>query len=373
MPMSGKATTVVVDGATGFVGSNFIHDQLRRGARVVALVRAEPERALEAVHSAVSGRADEAGVPMENLEVVGFDLGSPRLGIADAVTERLLASDISYWHFAASLKFLPGSYDELMRVNVDGTQNTLEWFRGATPGSRYYHVSTVAVSGLMKGTIRETWHPPAPPSEFHNYYEYSKRSAEEVLRSSIAAGEVRAAVVRLGVIVGDSRTGASNSRFGLYEFIDRLFRIAVRRPGSKLRIEGHPDAAHCLLPVDVCAAWLSDLQGSVVATDPPIVHVVDPHRVRVGQVLELLEQYLPVSLALIDAQDVADAPLTPLENLLRAGMAFTGKYLDEPVHFDMTNLGSAIGPRAPVLDDSTLDRLVRAFLDELERERSARL
>lgn len=367
--MSGTSQTVVVDGATGFVGSNFVYDQLCRGARVVVFVRGEAGRATELIRGAVAGTSDDVGPPMENLEVVTFDLERPGLGLSDAVAERLLASDITYWHFAASLKFLPGNYDELMRVNRDGTMHTLDWFRGATPASRYYLVSTSYVCGLMKGTIGETWHPPAPPSEFRNYYEYSKRASENALRPAIEAGEVRGGVVRLGAIVGDSRTGASNSRFGFYEFIERLFRLAVRRPGTSLRIVGHRDAAQSLLPVDVCATWLDEIRRSDLGGEAPIGHVVDPRRIRIDGLLELLEQYLPVSLSLIDEEEAEVTPLTPLENLLRAGMAFTGKYLDEPVRFDQANLESATGARAPVVDDEMLDRFVRTFVEDLERER----
>jgi nucleoside-diphosphate-sugar epimerase len=359
--------TAVVDGANGYVGSNFVHHLLCGGRRVVALARTGADSVREAVAGAVAG-VDRPGAPgAAHLEVVRYALDRPDLGLDAAALGRTFSEPCDYWHFAASLKFLPGSLRELLAVNVEGTRTTLECFRRhAAPGSRYFLVSTAYACGLAgRGAVPERWHDEAPPSAFRNYYEYSKRQGELVLRRHVETGAVAGAVLRLGLVVGDSRTLRTTSTYGLYDFVKRSARVARRWPGERVRIVGDPSATLSYLPVDVCAAWLDRAAGAgAELLRPPIVHVVDGCAIPVAQGFDIVGRHVPIRLELVPPEAVEREPLTQLETLFEAGMAFAGRYMEQAAAFDTTNLRRLLRSEAVAMSPELLDALIGRFCAE---------
>jgi nucleoside-diphosphate-sugar epimerase len=359
--------TAVVDGANGFVGSNFVHHLLSGGRRVVALARSGAESVREAV--AVAGAERPWRPDLLRLEALPFALDQPDLGLDAAALRSAFSEPCDYWHFAASLKFLPGSLRELLAVNVEGTRATLDCFRRhASPGSRYFLVSTAYTCGLAGGVpVPEQWHQEAPPSAFRNYYEYSKRLGELVLEPHLDSGAVSGAVLRLGLVVGDSRTLRTTSTYGLYDFVKRAGRIARRWPDERVRIVGDPSGALSYLPVDACAAWLDQTSGAgAELLRPPVVHLVDGCSIPVQQALDIIGEHLPIRLELVPPEAVDWEPLSRIEALFRAGMTFAGRYLEQPATFETTNLRRLLRSPAAVMSPELLDTLIGRFCAEEE-------
>ena len=364
--------TQVVDGANGYIGSNLIHHLVRRGHRVVGLARHDEAAVRSIVETAVIGDVEPDPFDHSLLEVVPYTLLDEQLSLDDEALARVFAEPCDFWHVAASLKYQPGNSGELMAVNVDGSRNTLECVsRHAPAGSRYFLVGTAYSCGLDDDVVREEWHEDAPPSAFRNYYEYSKRLGELVFRDYLDRGAVTGALLRLGPIVGDSRSLRTSNSYGLYQFLDRISRIAKRYPGERVRIVGHPQAALNFLPVDHCIRWMAELADNGVETlEPPIVHILDSGAVPVPEAFTHLNKRIGLLLELIGEPGEGDEPLTQLENLLRAGMAFTGRYVDRPGMFDDSNFSKLLGERpTQVMTMELLDDLMGWFLNDMEENR----
>jgi nucleoside-diphosphate-sugar epimerase len=156
-----------VTGATGFAGGRLAERLRERGDEVVALVRS-PGKA---------GRLRELGC-----ELVAGDLSSREaLGAAAAGCD-------AAFHLAAIYRNgVPRSQrDELLAVNVGGTENVIDAAADAGVG-RIVHVSSIVVFGDTQGrVVDETYSPPA--GDYVSLYHESKALAHRAARQRIAHG-----------------------------------------------------------------------------------------------------------------------------------------------------------------------------------------
>jgi dihydroflavonol-4-reductase len=117
-----------VTGASGFVGSNLVHELLARGHRVKALLRAG---------------ADERGLLGLKYERVTGDL------LDRALLERELQGCEWCFHVAASYHLWLSNYKPMYEANVQGTRNVLE-AAGKAGCRKIVYTSTVGCIGLPK-------------------------------------------------------------------------------------------------------------------------------------------------------------------------------------------------------------------------------
>ncbi len=159
-----------VTGASGFVGSNLVHELLARGHRVKALLRPNAdERALE-------------GAKCERVT-------------GDVLDTKLLLHEMEgcdwCFHVAASYHLWLRNYKPMYEANVDGTRNVLV-AAGKNGCRRIIYTSTVGCIGPPK--IENTVLIPAneqqiiSPKELTNHYKRSKWLAEEVAVKLVREG-----------------------------------------------------------------------------------------------------------------------------------------------------------------------------------------
>lgn len=207
--------TIVLTGATGFIGGEVLRRLLIRDRRpIVALVRAadrvaaaERGRAtLEALVGPQGARACEA-----RLRWVPADIEQPRLGLDRRTFDHLASTTTEIIHCAASTSFdLP--LEEARRVNVAGVEGTLALAEAASLRGRFrrlHHVSTAYVAGKAPGPVRADDLPADDPALFRNTYERTKAEAERLLRAAMA--HLPITVYRPSIVVGDSRTGRTTN------------------------------------------------------------------------------------------------------------------------------------------------------------------
>lgn len=160
-----------VTGASGFIGSNLVHELVARGHRVKALMRPG------------SDARGLAGVPFERVEG----------DVSDRDKLQTAARDCDWcFHAAASYHLWLRDYRPMYAANVDGTRNVIE--AAALAGcSRIVYTSTVGCVGLPVSYRGVTGGPtdetaPVKSSQLSNHYKISKWRAEKIALKFAARG-----------------------------------------------------------------------------------------------------------------------------------------------------------------------------------------
>jgi dihydroflavonol-4-reductase len=159
-----------VTGASGFIGANLMHELIRRGHHVKALVR--------------------PGGDLRRCK--GLDCEQVRGDISQGdVLEQALRGVDWCFHVAASYHLWLRDYKPMYAANVEGTRNVLE-AAAAAGCARIVYTSTVGCVGLPRltdGKLLPTDETaPVSASQLTNHYKRSKWQAEVVARELAAKG-----------------------------------------------------------------------------------------------------------------------------------------------------------------------------------------
>ena len=204
--------THLVTGATGYVGRVLVRHLLESGDSVCVLIRGDEASAQRRVSELFPGYRSRYG---DRFIVLAGDVTLPSLGIQPLAG--LGQGNLNVWHAAANLSFREDDRALVMRTNVDGTRNVVNFAN--QHASRLYHVSTAFVCGDAKPVFRED--DLDVGQGFHNWYESSKFLAEKLVREECDTEYV---VFRPSVVVGEaSEHKASVCTFGYYRFAFMLY------------------------------------------------------------------------------------------------------------------------------------------------------
>jgi nucleoside-diphosphate-sugar epimerase len=198
--------TLFFTGYPGFLGSELLPRLLRRAKDANAICLVQPKFAALARE-----RAQPLG---DRVRIVEGDITSPIDIPADEVTE--------IWHLAA-IYDISVNRELGMRVNVEGTRNMLDFAERCRVLQHFHYISTCYVSGSLPGVFRED--DLDCGQAFNNHYEETKYLAEVEVRKRSAPWTI----YRPAVIVGDSKTGATQKFDGPYfvmQWLERQPRIA---------------------------------------------------------------------------------------------------------------------------------------------------
>ena len=171
--------TVLVTGATGFIGSRLAAALVERG---------EDVRVLRREGSRLEGLA---GLPVEHVIGDVLDAASVARAVAGCDVVYHVAAIATYWRIAR---------ETVYRVNVEGTRNIMAaCLKEGVP--RVVHTSSVAAIGIPCGETPGAEETPFDPISAAWPYADSKRLAEEEVRSATAQG-LSAVIVNPAVVIG---------------------------------------------------------------------------------------------------------------------------------------------------------------------------
>jgi dihydroflavonol-4-reductase len=191
-----------VTGASGFIGSNLVHELVARGHSVKALLRPE---------------SDLRGLKGVDFERVDGDVSDP-LKLQTA----LRGCDWCF-HVAASYHLWLRDYAPMYAANVEGTRHVIE--AAVTAGcSRIVYTSTVGCIGLprpLNGAVTPTDEStPVSEAQMSNHYKRSKWRAEVVARD-LAAKDAPVIIVNPSAPVGPSDVKPTPTGQVIVDFLNR--------------------------------------------------------------------------------------------------------------------------------------------------------
>jgi amino acid adenylation domain-containing protein/thioester reductase-like protein len=240
--------TMLLTGASGFLGIHLLHELCDRLDKVICLQRCVSAAAGQV---ALQEKAREAGLVIDfrRVEVIPADLAAPDLGL-DAARWRQLAAEVdAILHCGAFVHHLH-SYEEMKCVNVGGTEALLRL--ALTQRQKLFcFVSTLSVGAMLEGAVRisETIDDARPLMD--NGYLLTKWVGEQRVAQCARRFGLPAVIARPGNITGNSRTGFSNYRHNHFWLFNR----------GCLELGAHPDTAQEveMTPVDLLASAVAAL------------------------------------------------------------------------------------------------------------------
>lgn len=271
-------TTVVLTGATGFVGRALLRVALGRGARIRALVRRP---------------ADARAIAGPDVTTHVGDLTRPE-SLADLVR----AGD-TVIHAAARVE-MNAAWPAHQRHTIDATLHLLDAAAPARP-ARFVYISSAAVYGIANGgpiCAERT----APRPTHDNRYGRAKLTAERLVRARCEAAGVPWTIVRLAFLYGpDNRAFASEMRV-LKERrrlrivgagINRIATLHVDDAAEAIWIAAtHPFAAGRIIDAasDECVTQLDFVgrQAEALGLGPVDRHIAPPLAYLAGGIAEVV-------------------------------------------------------------------------------------
>ncbi len=254
----------LITGATGLLGRYLIRDLASAGVPLAVLVR--PTRRMtvdQRIDMIMSFWDDQMGRELPRPIVLEGNINEENLGLNPEQLEWAKQNVDRILHSAASLSFYSTSQEsEPWRSNVGGVKNVLNFCK-TTGIKKLDHVSTAYVCGLRTGRILES--DVDVGQESGNDYERSKLQAELLVREADHIESLT--VFRPAIIIGDSKTGFTNTFHGFYAALQLGHTLTqmqtpdeTGRLYAKSRFTLNGDESKNLIPVD----WVSAVMSYII-------------------------------------------------------------------------------------------------------------
>ncbi len=296
------------------------------------------------------------------LKIYNYSLLGDDFSMSKADLRNIFRDTVDYYHFAASLKYNERSCSEIFSANIKGLENSIEVFsKYATNNSRFIYIGTAYSCGRDSEVFKEKYYKNQEISAFRNYYEQSKRFAENIIKNHIQKNGLNAHIIRLSQVVGDQRTGITKTDYGIFDFAKRIYSLANRYPGETIRVQVDPDCTQNLIPVNTVTAHL--IKVTEENEVPPIMNFVSKNSVRNSRIIEMLNQLIPIHVVPVKKLNQKD--MTPIERLISAGMSFTQSYTSTSISFDSSQRDKFIGYEETGPDEKSIAKMLEYFIETL--------
>ncbi|MER2539774.1 MAG: SDR family oxidoreductase [Azonexus sp.] len=345
-----------ITGASGFIGRRLVKKLLERDDSIVYfLVRSSEKDALAGLYEYWECDAKRA------IPIVG-DLTEPELGVVTVDRKKLGKKTTHFFHLAA-IYDLSADADIQLKVNVEGTRNTVKFAEAI--GAKHFHLfSSIASAGMFEGLFREDMFEEAEGLD-HPYFK-TKHDSEGIVRRECS---IPWRIYRPAIVVGDSRTGEMDKIDGPYYFFKLIQKMRKLLPAwmPTVGIEG---GRINVVPVDFLVNAVDHI-AHAKGEDGKCFHLVDPTPMRVGDLLNTFARaaHAPEMTMRINAALFSFIPrhmrkallaLTPVRRIRHAVMKDLGlpddmfRFVNYPTRFDCretTRVLKGTGIKVPALED----------------------
>ncbi len=202
-----STSTVLVTGASGYLGGRVVHQLLKSSDDTKLLLAVRSGAARDALAGALT--------PYERrLCFLDADLESAEPFAA--ITDAELATVTHIVHAAAVTRFNV-ERDLAQRINVDGTAHVMALARRCPRLEMLGYVSTLYATGLRDGDVTEQLYDEEPG--FANAYEWSKWSAEQL----VPTADLPWQILRVATVVADDSAGTVTQLNAFHETLKLCF------------------------------------------------------------------------------------------------------------------------------------------------------
>ncbi|RIH65799.1 NAD-dependent epimerase/dehydratase family protein [Mariniphaga sediminis] len=350
---------IVITGANGYVASHLISNLLSQKHKVIALVRGNDKYSPAQRMKNVLFEIDDH-IKLEHLDTCNYSLLEEDFSIPKKQLEDIFSQSVDFFHFAASLKFDAKDKDKIFETNVGGVENAMKVFiKHSKPGSRFFFVSSTYSCGNFSGLFEEKFYANEDITHFRNYYEQSKRFAENTVKRYMEEKGIDGHIVRLSQVVGDSRNGVTHTDYGVFDFVKRIGYLSEKYPGSVVRVRIDPDSTQNLIPIN----QVVDYFMKIVDTHKPLTsvfHFAAKNSIKNYQIIEGINRLLPFQVMM--DKNLQRAGLSPLERMIAAGMSFTGSYAETNLLFETKSLDGIMPARKNELTAKAFYKMLEYFI-----------
>ncbi len=255
-----------ITGFPGFIARHLAKTLLsqRSRSRITVLV----EKSMLAAAQDLVGQWSES--MQSRTEILIGDITKIDLGLSGPEVKRLTAS-VSHIFHLAGIKAEGLDAQAYERVNVKGTQHTLEFAKDFNKLKRFVHFSSAFVSGDRHGVVTESELDCG--QKFRNDYERSKFRAEALVQQQF--DRLPITIVRPSIVVG-----LGEKLPGITDPIDGLYAMTLLMVASPISIPiplgDEADGPFHIVPVDFVISAALHLATLEAATSQ-VFHLVDPN------------------------------------------------------------------------------------------------
>lgn len=209
--------SIVLTGATGFLGAFLLANLLERGYHVTVLGRSSKKKKL---FDRLSSLLQWFGIGNleENLSALEVDFSKKYFGLDEKKYRNLCSYASKIIHCASDTSFAERDRAQVIATNVDNLLNLLD-FAKDDKAEHFYYVSTAYAAGICEGICREI---PISTNSFTNVYEESKAKAENIISSYCENNNISFSIMRPSIVYGHSISGKSLKFNALYHPVRSL-------------------------------------------------------------------------------------------------------------------------------------------------------
>jgi thioester reductase-like protein len=229
-------STIVLTGATGYLGSYVLKELLdRTDAKVAVLLRAkDPADGARRLWESMQLHQDASQfeATLRRVELVPSDLHEDDLGLAKDTRARLAKEARSILHVAAALN--RRSEKACLNTNVRGLLSVIGLAKELKRLDRFGFVSTVAVAGHRQGEVVDEDHAIEWDRSDYDPYARTKKLGEHLVRTLLPGAPIT--IYRPSIVMGDGH----HPRTMQFDMIRATFTLA-ELPVVPLRPEARLD------------------------------------------------------------------------------------------------------------------------------------
>lgn len=302
-PKAPEGRNILLTGATGFLGAYIMADALNVNApsHVYAHVRAKSHKeGMDRIRQTCTayGLWQSRWETEGNLEVVLGDIAKPKLGMNEEDLKKVEEGADHIVHNGARVHWiLP--YEDLKATNVLSTLECIKLCNSSTRPKRLAFVSST--SALDNDEYGRQWELGRTPiSELDGLdrarqglgsgYGQTKWVSEKLIMEAVQRG-LDGRIIRSGYVMGDQKTGVSNTDDFLVRMLKGCLQIGSRPDLGKSSINMVP-VPHVARLVNASTFYTKPSVDQESAEEEPIVSHVDSHpRLTFNTFLSSLEKY----------------------------------------------------------------------------------